>query len=152
MRHAKVGGFIWFALGIALCIGSTKLGLGTLHNLGAGFAPFLFGSLLGLLGLMLTYQTIKKPEKKGIDEGISFKKLGGKNLYFLIVLMMYALLLELLGYIIVTFSCLFFLFKILKPQKWFTPILISLIAVILSYLIFCVWLKINFPKGIFNLG
>ncbi len=151
-RYDQVGGFIWIVLGCAICISSIKLGVGTLKSPGAGLPPFVSGSLLGLLGLMLTYQTIKNPEKKGIDEGISIKKLGGKKLYSMIVLIAYALFLESLGFIVTTFLLLFFLFKILEPRKWFTPIFISLIAVILSYLVFYVWLKINFPKGIFNLG
>lgn len=152
MRYHQVGGFIWTALGCAICIGSIKIGLGTLHDPGAGLGTFLTGSLLGLLGLMLTYKAIKNPEDKGIDEEISIKKFWKKKLYCVIALTMYALLLDLLGYIMVTFLLLLFLFKILEPRKWFTPILISFITVAVSYLIFYVWLRINFPRGIFNLG
>lgn len=105
-----------------------------------------------MLGLLLTYKAIREPENKENNVEISMRKFGKRRLYSLLLLMMYPLLLEPLGFIIATLLLLFFLFKILEPRKWFIPILISFITVILSYFIFYVWLRINFPKGVFNLG
>jgi hypothetical protein len=45
-----------------------------------------------------------------------------------------------------------FLFKMLMRQKWILPIALSVLTVIFSYLIFNVWLRVNFPGGILRIG
>lgn len=151
-KSALQEGFIWIILGIVLFIGSIKLGLGTLHQPGSGFLPSLTGGSLVLLGLILILYKIyiEQTKKKSEFIGISATKFGKKRVYSFVALCMYALLLETLGFIIATLLLLFFLFKIMNPRKWLNPILISFITVILSYLIFYSWLRINFPKGIFK--
>ena len=150
----RAEGFVWIGLGIVLCIGSAKLGLGKLNKPGSGFMPFLTGSLLGLLGLVLTLSGIilEQPKTKGENVEIPVKEIGRKKVYTFIALCMYPLLLEPLGFIIATLLLLFSLFKIMEPRKWLVPILISSLSVILSYLIFYVWLGVNFPRGIFSIG
>jgi hypothetical protein len=60
----------------------------------------------------------------------------------------YVLLLEILGFIIVTFLFTFFLFKITAPKKWAMPLILSGCTVLASYFILCVLLKNVFPRGI----
>lgn len=152
-RYDQVGGLLWVGLGSALCIGSIKLGLGGLHKPGPGFVPFLTGSLLGLLGIILTlHKTIQISRQKG-NEGKSQSKIEWKQIGLsLIALFVYASLFEPLGFVISTLLFLLFLFKMLMPRKWFMPILLSVSTVIFSYLIFYVWLRVNFPRGIFRIG
>ena len=152
-RAQQVEGLVWIAIGVALCIGSIKMGLGALSKPRSGFLPFLTGGLLALLGLILTlYKTFEKPKEKGESIEFSIKKFGKNRFYSLIALFIYASLLEPLGFFVDSFLFLFFLFKILDPRKWFVPILISVVTVILSYFLFHVWLRINLPRGIFNIG
>ncbi len=150
----KLEGFIWIVIGITLCIGSLKVGLGKLDRPGPGFLPFLTGAILGLLGLILTfYRTFLEKQKKTEENvEISIKNFGKNRLYSLIALFIYAFFLEPLGFFVGSFLFLFFLFKILDPRKWFIPILISVITVILSYFLFSVWLRISLPRGVFNIG
>lgn len=152
-RYDQVSGLLWIALGIGLSIESIKLGLGTIHNPGSGFAPFLMGGLLGLFGLILTScATLERLDKSGDIREVSVIKGFNKGFLSLIFLFMYTLLLETLGFIVATSLLLFLLLKILEPKKWVGPIFISLLGVALSYLIFHVWLRISFPRGILNIG
>jgi hypothetical protein len=145
-------GFIWVALGGALCIGGSRLGIGALDRPESGFMSLFTGSLLVLLGLFLTlskaFWESEKKEAEKISGGTSQKA----RLYSILALILYASLLDLLGFLVATFLLLFFLFKILSPQKWLSPLFLSLMTVMLSYLLFHVWFRIDFPLGVFHIG
>lgn len=151
-RHDRVGGLIWTVLGILICIGSVKLRLGNFHKPGPGFMPFLSGVLLGLFGLILMFSTLLKrlEEEEEIKDRKIWVKGNWKNFLFsLSALFGYVLLLEPIGFILTTFLFLFFLIKIIEPKGWLMPLIISGATVTSSYLIFTLWLKLQFPKGIF---
>jgi hypothetical protein len=59
----------------------------------------------------------------------------------------YNLLLEPLGYLIVTFAFLVFLLWYLKVS-WRLNLVISLIATIGTYALFVIWLKVVLPMGL----
>ena len=140
-------------LGLALCIGSFRLGLGSLHSPGTGFASFLGGGLLGVFGLILTvYSRLEKSSLPEIAKGIFSSEKLKQPLLALLVLFSYPLLLKVFGFIISTSLFLFFLFKAMEPRKWFTLAVISLCGSLASYLVFQVWLRVSFPKGILGIG
>jgi hypothetical protein len=59
----------------------------------------------------------------------------------------YNLLLEPLGYLIVTFAYLVFLLFYLKVS-WFLNLIISIIATVSTYVLFVIWLKVVLPMGL----
>ena len=153
-EHDRVGGLVWFVLGIGICIGSIKLKLGNFHTPGPGFLPFLSGGSLALFGLILTFLTTRtglgeKEDEKDQRELVhwDWKRLINP-LFTLFILVVYILLLEPLGFLLTTFICLLFLFKLSDPQKWLMPFVLSFTATALSYLLFSVWLQCQFPKGL----
>jgi cellulose synthase/poly-beta-1,6-N-acetylglucosamine synthase-like glycosyltransferase len=149
----QIEGLAWTGLGVALCVGSFRLGLGTLQSPGTGFASFLGGGLLGVFGLILTfYSRMEKSSPPEIAQGIfSCEKLK-QPLLALVVLFSYPLLLKVFGFILSTFLFLFFLFKAMEPRKWFTLVVISLGGSLACYLVFQVWLRVSFPKGVLGIG
>jgi uncharacterized membrane protein YbhN (UPF0104 family) len=105
------------------------------------------------LGLILAGSTIlksleKEETPKGKDVWINMN--WKMFLFSLSALLAYALLLEPIGFYPIAFLFLFFLFKLTEPRKWLTPAGLAAISVILCYLIFSVWLKVQFPIGIFR--
>lgn len=150
--HDRISGLIWVFLGIGICIGSVKLRLGDFHKPGPGFMPFLSGSFLILFGLIIAVSTISKGLEKEKTKGKeAWMNVNWKSFLFtLLALFVYALLLEPIGFYITTFMFLFFLFKLTEPKRWLMPIVFAGISVILSYLIFSTWLKVQFPSGIFR--
>jgi putative tricarboxylic transport membrane protein len=149
-----MGGLIWLILGIGFCLGSLRLKIGGLHNPGAGFIPFLVGALLCFLGLALIITSFpgKLPKGEKDKVGRGSVKGNGKNLLLpfltLLILVGYVLLSEPLGFLLSTFFFLFFLFKLAEPKKWLMPFTLSLSTVILSFLLFSVWLQSQFPRGV----
>lgn len=140
-----------------MCIVSIKLNLGSLHEPGTGFMPFLSGALLGLFGLILIFSSTSRGlgEKEYLkDKKIQVEKpvkKSWKNVMFvLIILFCYPLLLDTLGFYLTTFLFLFFLFKFQERKRWLMPLIFSISVVILSYLIFELSLNCRFPRGIFR--
>jgi putative tricarboxylic transport membrane protein len=152
-KYDLVGGLIWIALGVGLCVGSMMLKLGHLHRPGTGFMPFLSGVSLVILGLILVFSSTSKRlrEEKGLGEKKLWVKGNWKTFVFtLLALFGYAFLFEILGFITATFLFFLFLFKLGNPKKWLGPLVLSGATVVLSYLVFSVWLMCPFPKGIFG--
>src|SRR3989339_2173442 len=146
-KHLTADGLIWVILGIALCIGSIKLHLGSFRAPGPGFLPFLSGASLGIFGLILMGSTFwggeKKTERPRNDENPmkwTWKK-SRTPLLTLMILFAYLLLLEPLGFVFTTFFCLLLLFKLSEPRRWLMPLVLSGATSVLSYLLFSVWLQ-----------
>jgi putative tricarboxylic transport membrane protein len=145
-----LGGLIWLAVGIFFCIGSIKYKLGNFKVPGPGFMPFIAWGLLGLFGLVLILSSKRKLESDeeekdgGMWAGHNWKRV----IFTLMALFCYGIILEYLGFLTTTFLFLLFLFKLTEPRKWIMPLLMSGVTVILSYLVFALWLKSSFPKGI----
>ncbi len=147
-----ISALIWVFLGLGICVGSVQLKLGTLHKPGPGFMPFLSGGFLILFGSILLGLTISKGIEKEETNGKEARmNVNWKNFLFTLSgLLAYALLLEPIGFYFTTFLFLFFLFKLTESKKWLMPVGLAGTSVILSYLIFSVWLKVQFPSGIFG--
>ena len=153
-RENRIGGLVWLVLGIGLCLGSIRLKIGGFHNPGAGFLPFLSGALLSILGFVLFLSRgsqgagaggIKEEEKVLVTES--------PRRFFvpaitLLILFIYVMLLEPVGFLLATLFFLFSLFKFVESKRWWMPFVVSFTAVIASYFVFTVWLRCQFPRGI----
>jgi putative tricarboxylic transport membrane protein len=151
-KSDRLDGVVWLVLGILMCVDAIKLRLGNFHTPGPGFLPFLSGAFLGILGLILIFPTIfaRLGEESKNEEPLvvwNWKKLINPFLA-LLILFVYILLLEPLGFIITTFVCMLLLFKLSEPKKWLKPLILSASTSVLSYLLFSVWLRCQFPRGL----
>ncbi len=66
----------------------------------------------------------------------------------LILLVLYAVLLDTLGFLIVTFLLIFLLLEVIYRRKWWVGLITALAGSLGSYLIFQVWLQSQLPKGL----
>jgi putative tricarboxylic transport membrane protein len=147
----RIFGLIWFALGSGMAIEGRKLGMGSLSSPGSGFVPFLAGSSLALCGLVLVVlATIRK------GKGGGKKTWGGQNWRNLVIpvlsVVIYAFLMEPLGFLISTFLLVFVLLKMTDPKRWLSPVLTSLLVVLSCHILFSVLFKIPLPKGFWGIG
>lgn len=155
LKDDEVFGLIWFIAGLVTSIGALKLELGVLEKPGPGFMPFLLGLALAVLGLVLmlmaviTHLTTEQGERK---EEVFERDNLTRLLFVVAILLGYIVLFDYVGFVSSSFLFFFLLLKYLTPKKWLEPLIISGSAVLISYLVFCVWLKAQLPGGIFNIG
>lgn len=148
-RYDQIIGVIWFALGIGMAIEGVNLGLGKASLPGIGFVPFVVGVSLGVCGVVLT--VLVSIAKKDIDA--SKKEQNWKFIIFAIFsLLIYASLLEEVGFLITTFLFMFFLLKMTSSKKWLIPFISALFIATVSFLIFSFWLSVSLPKGFWGIG
>ena len=72
-----------------------------------------------------------------------------KVISVLISLFIYIILLPRIGYLIMTFGLLVFLFSIIERSKLWIQLVFAFVTVMATYIIFYVWLDVQLPKGIF---
>jgi len=153
-KFGRLDGLVWLVLGILICVDAIKLKLGDFNTPGPGFLPFLSGVLLGIFGLILffptTFARLGKAEEAEPEEPPAVWNWGKLINPFLtlLILFVYILLLEPLGFILTTFICMLLWFKLSEPKRWLKPLILSVSTSILSYLLFSVWLRCQFPRGL----
>jgi|WetSurSiteA1Bulk_404760.scaffolds.fasta_scaffold17466_2 putative tricarboxylic transport membrane protein len=141
---------VWFWAGILIALWSLKYGFGSLSEPGIGFITFFAGSILSLLAAALFLSSFRErgisDPLRGLWRGLEPKKV----IYVLILLTAYALLLRPLGFLLCTFTLLFFLFRIKEGYTLRAVLFISILVTASAYLVFQVWLQVQFPPGIWG--
>lgn len=136
----------WLGLSLFLMVFSYKLGLGRLSSPGSGLMPFLIGAFLFLLSLYDLISNLfgKGPKDIVLEEGkqVNFQKL----VIVIVSLTLYGLLLEKLGFLVITFLLLFFLFWGLGTKR-ISAIVASVLSILVTYFVFT-YFGMRFPPGI----
>jgi len=143
--------------GSCICLGiaalaiwqSSIIPMGNIRQPGPGFLPFWVGVILALLSAVLWFQAVSR---KPAAEPARFLSGEGKWPYVIaagIALLIYAFLLEPLGFIISTFLLLIFLFRVIGKKSWRVGVTGAIVVTFFTHLIFKVALKVQLPRGLF---
>lgn len=148
----KVEGLFWLAIGVTLCGLAWRVNLGSFHEPGPGFVAFVTGLFISSIGLVLLLSEVLSRVTPGNSGALNqaFQNVSWQRLaYTMTLLIIYALLLNTLGYIITTFLVMWGLFHDWEKNRLASSILASLVTVGVTYAVFEVWLHCQFPRGIF---
>ncbi len=140
--------FFWIGLSLFVMVSGYHLELGSFQDPGPGLMPFLIAVLLFLLSsviLVASFLSSRRSAPEAMKDGarISFWKVG--SVFGSLVI--YALILEKIGYLFTTSLLLIFLFKVAGSRRWRTVLLSSVLTVAITYLFFTSF-GLRFPKGI----
>ena len=148
-KRDTLSSLVWFAVGIFVFISSIRLGIGSLSKPGSGFVSF-YASIffIGFTVLMLVMNRFD-PKRfsrladawKGLHWGAVLIVIGSSIIYLLI--------LDKIGYLLSTFGFMLLLFGLGKMKPWIALISTAL-AVIGSYYLFHILLKVPLPRGILS--
>jgi putative tricarboxylic transport membrane protein len=140
-------GLFWVLFSLVTCIEAYRLKLGDIHQPGLGFFPFWTGIIMGILSLLVLFQSIREKETK--DSMVQYEPFGSWNIIaVLAVLTAFFLSLEKVGFLINTFLFIGIMLKLVYFQSWRTTILGALGTAIAAQLLFNVLLKAQIPSGI----
>ena len=139
----KKSSFFYASLGAVVSISSYRFGLGTLTNPGPGFLPFAGGLLMILLSAII-YLKSSEPDA----EGEKLFRVGNQRVLLItLYLILYALFFRKLGFLLGSFILMSLLFQLLERKSWIGSVFVSAATILVSYVIFVVWLKVQFPTG-----
>ena len=143
----RISGIFWLIFALFVSIESYRLGLGTLYHPGPGFLFFWAAIVLGIMSLIILVRAWRNRESEEARNH-HFGKLNIKKMILVMIsVLLYALLMEKLGFIPITFLLFIFLLGVVEKKKWFFTIFTSVLVTGLTYLIFEIWLKSQLPKG-----
>lgn len=150
-KNDLISSLAWLIVGVLFCTGSIRLGLGTISEPGPGFFPFLMSAFLISFSLIKIISSLKKGGEVPIDTSKGYwpERDGIKRIAFVFILLfMFTIALNYLGFVLTTFLFIFSLLRFVDPQKWQTVFLTTVLTTVLSYAIFEIWLKANLPEGL----
>ena len=121
-----------------------KLRFGSIARPGPGFFPVVLAAAFSLVCVALLVNAIRA---RDADAAAAARLGWPKMVATMAALFVYALVLELLGFVVATFALLLFFFKALEGQRWVTALAGSLVTAFVTYLVFKVWLNVQLPAG-----
>ena len=142
-------GYFGLILSILVCVESVRLGLGGFHEPGPGFLPFGTGVAFGILSIILILLTFGKNRER--PTGMAFERIEWwKAILILASMLIYALILEKLGFVISTFLLMVVLLGV-ERKRWYTVAIVAITTALVTYVIFELWLRSQLPKGILGI-
>ncbi len=144
-RYVRFLGIILIILGAAITYYScVTLELGTIVQPGSGFFPFWCGVFLVIFNTILVIYNIKKDEqpRNFWEKGQWIKPTSA-----LFVVIIYASVMEWLGYVLSTMFFLLVWQLLVEREKWIKTTIITVSGTCVMYLLFVQLLKVPVPKG-----
>jgi putative tricarboxylic transport membrane protein len=147
-KSDRVSGSFWLLFCLFIIYQSYKLGLGNLYQPGPGFLFFWTGIVVAIMALIVVLQTFRAQAAEEVAEAPTGKRTATKVILVLVALFAYAVLMEYLGFFIVTFFLFIFLLAVIEKKKWWFAVLVSVAVTLFAYLVFETALQSQLPKGI----
>lgn len=124
---------------------SWRLGIGTFSAPGPGFLPLGAALLIGIFSLAGLW--VFRP--LGTAEEVQ----GGRwNIVLVVVaLVVFAWLVERLGFLLTTTLFLVFLLRVVQRKRWPLALVLSFLIAAASYGVFQIWLRAQLPKGLLGI-
>ena len=144
----RISGLFWLLFSLFVSYESYRLGLGSVYQPGPGFLFFWTGIVVALLALTVIVRSFAAQAAEEKKETATGKRSGRKIVLVLVALFVYALLMEWLGFLIVTLLLFVFLLGFIEKKKWWFAVVVSLAVTVAAYLLFEVGLQSQLPKGL----
>ncbi|MEI9478215.1 MAG: tripartite tricarboxylate transporter TctB family protein [Deltaproteobacteria bacterium] len=143
-----ISGIIIMVFAALICLETSKLSFGTIRTPGPGFLPFGYGALLFFLATIFVLKSGFKAgafsdSASALWSGLKWKRIP----YTLAVLLVYALLLDRLGYLVCTGILMVYLFWEKGMRKGSIAIITGIGVSIITYFVFKKLLSVQLPSG-----
>lgn len=146
-------GFFWLGMGVSICLLAWQTGFGFFREPGPGFIAFLTGFCMAAVGVVMVLSAVlaTSPSKDNQPPTGQFSSVSWvRMLYATVLLLIYAAIVEPLGFIPASFLVLWGLFYDWKKNNWFSSLVGSCATTGISYLLLEKLLGLPFPPGIFG--
>jgi putative tricarboxylic transport membrane protein len=147
-REIIVCGF-WLLLSFYLSFESYRVGLSTANRPGPGFFPFIATAGIGLIAVFRLIHRIRRPPADNhFAPGIAGE--ARLVLYVIAGMIVYAFLLDLLGFLFCTFLLVAFYLKVIATRPWLVTVSFAAAVALASHFFFVVLLKAELPRGLLS--
>ena len=151
-RLQLIAGMIIMAFAALICFEASKLRFGTPRQPGPAFLPLGYGILLFLIAAIFVIRSVVRKGTSGDPAGVLWHSLAWQRVPItLAALLVYALLLERLGYPFCTWILMAVLFWGKGVRRRSIAIIGGFAVSIVSYILFNDLLKVRLPSGWFGI-
>jgi len=140
----RTASLLFIAVGAAFILGARNLSSTAYGSrVGPDIFPMGLGALLILLSLRLFYETFRYPKKEetGDKGSLDWRRFG----WMLATALLYALLLETLGYVLSTFLFLLAGFRVIERGRWWISALVAAVFSGGVYYLYVIVMKRTLP-------
>ena len=148
-----ISSLVWMGVGITFCIGSLQYEFSRMGTIGGGFFPFLAGSVLVVLSIILLISalSVKKEAEIVRENFLPYPDSLRKLLLGFSALFAYVLILQFLGFFLTTFLFMAFLLRFIEPQRWRVVFPAAFLTSTGAHIVFHLWLKVQLPTGFWGM-
>ena len=141
-----LGGVFWLGIGAYVIHAGRDMGLGGLHEPGPGFAFYWVGILMCALSASIIGEAllVGGPTLASLWAGTRW----GKVLAVVVLLLVYGVAFEPVGFVVCTVALLLALMWFVDPVRWWVSILVAGGSTAGVWLALTKWLKIQLPAGV----
>jgi putative tricarboxylic transport membrane protein len=143
-------GLALFVLGLFLAFHSIRLPLWGGSGPEAGFYPLAVAVIIVSLSLFLVLKsailTRPKGEEKLAEQGMEKIHLH-KVFAYLVLVLLYGILVERVGFLITSALLLFLILKFVERQGWKATLLVGVTSIVIGYTLFVYFLQVPLPRG-----
>ena len=147
-KSNRIQALLWAVLGFYITYEGFLLKLGTGRAPKPGFMIFWMGVVIVILSALFFLGTFTTPERE--HKALWWRVRWFRGAKLMAALFLYVAVFQFLGFILSTFLLLVYMFKGLEPQSWRTALLLSAVTVAICYLVFGVFLELQFPPGVLS--
>ena len=141
---------------------TTRYPLETWESPGPAVFPLIVGAVLTILGVGQLVQAVWRSRRKDhhhhrekhrdgdqpARESILRNSGDGKAFRMIVVFILYLLMMQWIGFFVSTFLFAIIASRLAEARDWGRPMALSAGVTFFCYLLFEVWLKLSFPRGI----
>jgi hypothetical protein len=149
VRRDTAAGIVVLLTGVVFLLYNMKYSLGQWANPGPGVFPLMVGGVWVVLAVWHLVSVLRK-HKAPAGETLPESETKGrtKALYVIGALVFYLLIVKWAGFYITTFLFVVVCSRLAGAREWVRPLALSIGINLFCYLLFGMWLKLSFPKGI----
>ena len=149
VRREIESSIVVLLIGVVFLVYNLNYALGQWANPGPGVFPLMVGGVWVVLAawhLVSVLRKHKAPARETLRE--SETKGRTKALFMIGALVFYLLIVKWAGFFVTTFLFVVICSRLAGARGWGRPVALSIGINLFCYLLFGMWLKLSFPKGI----
>ena len=144
-------GLFLFAFGLFLAIKSLGLSVWSKFGPDEGFFPLAVAIIIMGLSVAVLFKAVlsfkARQSGKKTGKGDSRPLDGLKVSSYVVLMLLYGVLMEKVGFLITSTLFLFLILKLVERESWARTIFVGLVSIVTSYVLFVYFLGVPLPKG-----
>lgn len=143
---------IGVALGVLVIVAALRMPLGIWNSPGPAFLPVAAGILLVILCVAYGINARRSTDPEYSREPSPWIiEHWRRPVSVMVALLVYALLLDTLGYLVATFLLMVVLLRVLEPPGWPMTFVAAALITGVTHVVFGTWLMVQFPRGVLGM-